>query len=188
MNMSRSLANEAVASTVEPARFREMMATLPAGVAIISAFGERRRPCGMTCSSVCGVSLRPPTLLVCLRKGSPTLAATLHGSAFTVNLLHERASPLAQLFASGAPDRFDRVRWTDDAYAGGPHLPEGAHTVADCRVGRSVLVGDHVVVFGEVMRVSVLDNPNPLLYGLRDHWSLVPAPAPVEPGARHAGC
>jgi flavin reductase (DIM6/NTAB) family NADH-FMN oxidoreductase RutF len=40
----------------------------------------------MTCSSVSCVSLEPPTLLVCLRQGSPTLKATLGAETFAVNL------------------------------------------------------------------------------------------------------
>jgi hypothetical protein len=40
-------------------------------------------------------------------------------AAFTVNLLHDRARPAADLFASGKHDRFDQIAWRHDDAAGG---------------------------------------------------------------------
>lgn len=153
------------------ADFRTLMARFPTGVAVVAAFDSQGRPRGMTCTSVCSVSVEPPILLVCIRHGSPTLEAILQRTGFTVNLLHVGAESTARLFASGKPDRFDDVRW----YAGpdpcGPHFPEDAHAVADCHVLRTESVGDHIVVFGTVLRISqqraVQQANRPLLYGFR---------------------
>lgn len=163
-----------VKAPVDPMQFRSLMTTYPAGVAVVTTSAVNGEPWGMTCSSVCSVSLRPPTLLVCLRAESPTLAALLELSAFAVNLLHDQAEPAAQLFASGAPDRFEQVKWVRDQEFGVPHLIEDAHTVADCRVSETLAVGDHTVVFGEVFRVETqtIQPSSPLLYGLRRYWSL----------------
>ncbi|HZF89875.1 flavin reductase family protein [Streptomyces sp.] len=163
---------------VDPAEFRSLMTTHPAGVAIVTTTAPDGRPWGMTCSSVCSVTLQPPTLLVCLRAQSPTLAALLEVSAFAVNLLHDRAQPAADLFASGSADRFERVAWDRGPDLGLPHLVEDAHTVADCRVSETLPVGDHVVVFGEVLNVrKQLDRQwSPLLYGMRQYGSLRPSP------------
>src|SRR4051794_37918083 len=110
------------------ADFRALMSAFPSGVTIVTAQGSDAQPCGMTCSSMCSVAVSPPTLLICLRDTSPTLDAVLGGAAFTVNLLHDKARLAAELFASGAPDRFDRIPWHRDGAAGGPHLTEHAHT------------------------------------------------------------
>ena len=158
-------------STATGPRFRSMMSRFPSGVAIVAANGRGGEPWGMTCSSVCSVSLEPPTLLVCLRMGSPTLRAVLDSGCFSVNLLHERAQAAAELFASGNPNRFDLVRWERPATASGPHLVADAHTIADCRLDGSRQVGDHVVVFGEVSEISELPGHRPLLYGLREYHS-----------------
>lgn len=162
------------AQAVDPAVFRSLMATFPAGVAVVTAAEPDGRPWGMTCSSLCSVAVAPPTLLICLRTGSPTLAAALRLSAFAVNLLNDRARAVAELFASGDPDRFDRVRWTREPSYGSPHLIADTHTIADCRVSTTMHAGDHVVVFGEVFRVSLPQGspPSPLLYGMRKYWSL----------------
>ncbi|MFE6056574.1 flavin reductase family protein [Kitasatospora sp. NPDC056446] len=164
-------------TVVAPAEFRSLMSTFPTGVAIVTTSDLDGQPWGMTCSSVSSVAVDPPTLLVCLREGSPTLAAMLRRSTFAVNLLHARAGATADLFASGTPHRFDLVRWSADPEAAGPHLTDDAHAIADCRVSRTVSVGDHTVVFGEVFRVAHPAAPDrsPLLYGMRKYasWSVL---------------
>lgn len=149
------------------------MSLFPTGVAVLGAVDGDGRPWGMTCSSLCSVCLDPPTLLVCVRSGSPTLDAVEKSGAFSVNLLHEDARDVAELFASGDPERFGKVAWgLPDALAGGPHLHDHALAVGDCRVGEVRRVGDHTVVFGRVVRVGVGARGErawraPLLYGLR---------------------
>ncbi|MFI7549153.1 flavin reductase family protein [Micromonospora sediminimaris] len=169
---------------VDPAQFRSLMATHPAGVAVVTTTATDGAPWGMTCSSVCSVALQPPTLLVCLRAASPTLAALLDVSAFAVNLLRDHAEPVAQLFASGAPDRFEKVSWIPDPESGMPHLIDDAHTAADCRVSNALPVGDHVVVLGTVLRVRThaVAPVSPLLYGMRRYWSLAVTPDPERGG------
>lgn len=151
----------------DPVDMRPLMASFPTGVAIVAAVAPDGVPWGMTMTSLCSVTLDPPTLLICLRTGSPTLDAVLDSGAFSVNLLHDRARRTAELFASGAADRFDRVPWTVADGAGGPHLVDAAHTVADCRVVDRSVVGTHTVIFGNVTRLSALRSQEPLLYGLR---------------------
>lgn len=148
--------------------FRAMMRGFPTGVSVVTALDGAGRPWGMTCSSVCSVTLEPPTLLVCLRDGSPTLDAVLDRRTFSVNLLHGGARAVAELFASGDQDRFDRVRWHTPP-DGGPHLAHAAHTIADCTVGRINQVGTHVVVFGEVTATTTGPDREPLLYGFRQY-------------------
>ena len=147
--------------------FRSVMAGFPTGVAVVATVDPAGQPRGMTCSSVCSVTLTPPTLLVCLHSASATLAAITGSGTFAVNLLCEQAKRTAELFASGAPDRFDRVRWERQPDWGGPHLVDDAHAVAHCRLTRTLNIGDHVVAFGEVFRLWQRAGQNPLLYGQR---------------------
>jgi flavin reductase (DIM6/NTAB) family NADH-FMN oxidoreductase RutF len=146
---------------------RPFMTTFPTGVGVITAMGTDGQPWGMTCTSICSVTLKPPTLLVSLRQGSPTLDTVLNSGAFALNLLHESARPTAEIFASGARDRFTRVAWHMPITCKGPHLIEAAHAIADCQVVHSETVGDHMVVFGEVHQITLQSEVRPLLYGLR---------------------
>ncbi|WP_030759118.1 flavin reductase family protein [Streptomyces sp. NRRL F-2664] len=176
------------------ADLRPFMAAFPTGVSVVTTLDADTVPHGLTCSSVASVALEPPTVLVCIRSASPTLAVVLAQGAFALNLLHERARGASDLFASGAPDRFERVEWRLPLGAGGPHLTADAHAVADCAVVRTVGFGDHTAVFAEVRRVTVREDPQPLLYGLRRYarWSQaasVPPPAalPVPSAALRPG-
>ncbi|GCE02309.1 flavin reductase family protein [Embleya hyalina] len=150
-------------------RLRAFMAGFPTGVGVLTTLDAGNHPWGMTCTSISCVTLSPPTLLVCLRQGSPTLEAVRAGGTFALNLLSGHARSTAELFASGAPDRFARTPWCLPAGAGGPHLDEAAHGVADCKVVRDDVVGDHAVIFGEVLGTAHRSLPDPLLYGLRGY-------------------
>jgi flavin reductase (DIM6/NTAB) family NADH-FMN oxidoreductase RutF len=147
--------------------FRAMMRGFPTGVAIVTAIDQTGRPWGMTCSSVCSVTLTPPTLLVCLRSDSPTLTAIVSQGQFALNLLHDGGQATAELFASGQADRYDHVRWRLRHGDAGPHLDDDARAIADCRIRVPVPIGDHMVVFGETYRVTHGPERQPLLYGLR---------------------
>lgn len=162
------------------AGFRGVMATLPACVAVVTAVAPDGRPWGMTCTSISSVTLKPPTLLACLRAASPTLAAILAARTFTVNLLHHRARPAAELFASAAPDRFERVRWRPGLGAGGPHLLDDARVLIDCRLAGSIPAGDHVITLGEARAIHWLTTDPPLMYGYR-HYASWPSEQPLGP-------
>ena len=160
--------------------FRALMAGFPSGVAIITTTEVDGQPRGMTCSSVCSVAVEPPTLLVCIWRESPTLAALLRRRSFAVNLLHASAQHVAERFAANVSDRFERISWHADDQSGGPHLVEHSHVIGDCLVSGTRLVGDHVVVFGTVLRVTHPPaHRSPLLYGLRRYASW-PANSPNE--------
>jgi flavin reductase (DIM6/NTAB) family NADH-FMN oxidoreductase RutF len=146
---------------------RLLWAGFPTGVSIVTAIDGDDRPWGMTCTSLCSVSLDPPILLVCLRCGSPTLNAVRERDRFAINLLHDQAQPTAELFASGVPDRFDHINWRTGGHTAGPHLVNSAHTIADCVVIDAKDVGDHCVLMGRVDSVTRLNTHQPLLYGLR---------------------
>ncbi|GAA0677370.1 hypothetical protein GCM10009548_54370 [Streptomyces malaysiensis subsp. malaysiensis] len=155
-------------ATATSGEFRSFMTCFPSGVAVLTTALPDGTPLGMTCTSLCSVSLSPPVLLVCIRSASPTLKAILERGAFAANLLHEDARATSEVFSSGAPDRFDRVDWAPGSDGGVPHLVDEAHAIADCAVRQYDALGDHTVVFAEVTGVRIAStSPRPLLYGLR---------------------
>ena len=156
-----------ITNATPPVDIRPLMTTFPTGVGVITAMGTDGHPWGMTCTSICSVTLQPPTLLVCLRQNSPTLGAVLASGTFALNLLHDDALFIAELFASGDPERFARVEWHIPITGKGPHFINAAHTIADCQVVQTQVVGSHRVVFGEVQQITHQSEALPLLYGLR---------------------
>jgi flavin reductase (DIM6/NTAB) family NADH-FMN oxidoreductase RutF len=175
--MQKPMSGQASRTTDEP-DIRPLMASFPSGVSIITALDAEDNPQGMTCSSLASVALSPPTIVACLRTDSRTHRAVRDTGRFAINLLHERGRATSDLFGSGAPDRFARAEWRLPLGAGGPHLIDAAHAIADCAVTGTLEVGDHTAVLGEVLDVTFLDlSPEPLLYGLRRYatWSAVTA-------------
>ncbi|MEU8772388.1 flavin reductase family protein [Streptomyces sp. NPDC048606] len=165
---------------------RPLMAAFPSGVSVITTIGADSEPRGMTCSSLASVALSPPTIVLCLRTESPTARTVLETGHVAVNLLHENARLVADLFASGAADRFQRTEWRLPLGAGGPHLTEAAHAIADGEVTHAVEFGTHTAVFVRVTRVSQHDDVDPLLYGKRRYarWTDatgVPGPPAAAP-------
>ncbi|HKT00663.1 MAG TPA: flavin reductase family protein [Rugosimonospora sp.] len=145
---------------------RTLMSMFPSGVSVVTTTGADGTPYGMTCSSLCSVTLEPPTLLVCLNTRGRTLPAIRARRYFGVNLLHSRARPAAELFARTGLDRFAAVHWEPSPHAGLPWLSADAFALAECRVAAVRVVGSHAVVYGQVVAVDLADD-TPLLYGLR---------------------
>jgi flavin reductase (DIM6/NTAB) family NADH-FMN oxidoreductase RutF len=146
--------------------YKNLMSGFPTGVAVVTGIGEDARPRGATCSSLCSVTLTPPTLLVCLKAYSWTLDVIRTRGYFAVNLLHARARHTAEIFSSPVDDRFANVPWRPMGPAGLPWLVRDAFAVAECQVADLSGVGDHTVVVGQVGGVR-LSPDVPLLYGMR---------------------
>jgi flavin reductase (DIM6/NTAB) family NADH-FMN oxidoreductase RutF len=156
-------------TAVTAADYRAFMAAFPSGVVIVTTVAASGDPLGLTCSSLCGVSLEPPLLLVCIANRSGTLAALRSSGLFAVNMLHQDGRDAARAFSTGTPGRFDSVLWVPTSRARLPSLPRDAHAVAECRVQTTVVAGDHTIVVGEVLSVERLAAAAPLMYGLRQY-------------------
>jgi flavin reductase (DIM6/NTAB) family NADH-FMN oxidoreductase RutF len=147
-------------------------------VAVITAVGASGRLHGLTCTSLTSVTLTPPMLLVCLELTSGTLAAVRHAGCFAVNLLHAGGRRAAEVFSTPTRDRFSQVVWRTTPSTKQPWLCEDAFAMAECVVADAPVVGDHAVVFGEVVHVEQTSDA-PLLYGLRRFSSWPPESSPT---------
>lgn len=129
-------------------RFREAMGTFPAPVSVVTALDEAGQPRGLTCSAVASVSMEPPTLLVCVNRRNGSLQAILRSGGFVVNLLRQGRDAVAQLFASGADDKFTPVTWRASPRTGLPWLADDALVYVDCRLVGQLDAGTHAVLIG----------------------------------------
>jgi len=154
-----------VTATGSAQTYRNFMRGFPTGVAVVTALDGRRQPVGFTCSSLSGLSLEPPMLLVCISNVSTTLAQIRVGGIFAVNLLSQRGRSAADQFSAPGHDRFAGTAWRPTATLALPWLVEAAHAVSECRVVRMVEAGDHTIVVGSVEAVTTVDDdPTPLLH------------------------
>jgi flavin reductase (DIM6/NTAB) family NADH-FMN oxidoreductase RutF len=136
------------------AAFRLAMRELASGVALITAGrGEQRSGC--TATSLCSLSLDPPSLVVCIARTSSTLAALCSSRSFGVNILSVAHENLADRFAGrsgvhGAA-RFAGAEWT--TLATGAPLLRAALACIDCAVEEILERHTHAILIGRVVAV-----------------------------------
>ena len=140
--------------------FRKAMGNFATGVAVVTA-AEGDNWFGMTVNSLTSVSLAPPLLLMCPKKGSSTGEAVARTGRFAVNILAEDQQDLCMRFVGENAARFgglDQVQMRD-----GLPLIKGSIVHLICRVYDVHPGGDHDIIVGEVLAGSVEDG-EPLLF------------------------
>ena len=128
--------------------FRLAMREFASGVAIVAAGrGEGRNGC--TATSLCSLSVDPPTLIVCLARASATLKTVLAEGA-----LADRFAGRRGLRGVG---RFDGYEWT--SLTTGSPLLRNAVAVIDCEVEEVIERHTHAVVIGRVLAAHAPGGP-----------------------------
>jgi len=135
------------AMSIEAETFRQIAASFPTGVVIVTAAGPR----GLTTNAVTAVSLDPPLLLVCIDRTSRTLPAITDARGFVVNYLAAGRAELAQRFATKAEDKFEGVSWKSSRAANGaPILRDDVVAWAECTLESEHGAGDHIIIVGRI--------------------------------------
>lgn len=164
---------QATGNLIEPQRFREVMASFPSGVVVLTAFGDDGRPRGLTVSAFCAVSLEPPLALACIDKSSNTLPAVQKTGGFTANILAAGRERLARQMATKATDKFDSLRWRKPSSPiGGPILEDDAAAYAVCTLRDTIEGGDHWVLIGLVTEGQHREGIAPLVFSRRGYFDL----------------
>ncbi|KVL40501.1 MULTISPECIES: flavin reductase [unclassified Burkholderia] len=145
--------------------FREAMSRLPAGVNVITTDGTHGR-WGITASAVCSVTDTPPTMLVCINRGSRAHDIMRGNGRVAINLLPSACQEVATTFAGMTPApgdaRFDDTRWRDGK-TGVPVLAD-ANVSLEGRIVDSKSVGSHSVMFVEVDHIALHAAADGLIY------------------------
>ena len=148
--------------------FRRALGQFATGVTVVTGATARGGPVGVTVNAFASLSLKPPLVLVCLRRAMRGLSAFVEGDHFAVNMLSERQQRLSRRFASGRFDRrFKGVAWTRGAN-GCPILGD-CLAVLECSRVAIHDGGDHVIVVGRVQKLHYARRGHPLLY-FRGHY------------------
>jgi flavin reductase (DIM6/NTAB) family NADH-FMN oxidoreductase RutF len=152
--------------------FREAMAHLAAGVAVVTARRPDGAPCGIAATSLVSYSAHPPSLLVSVWHGSRCHDALAAADRFGVHLLRADELELAHRFADrSAPDKFAGLDWSWDG-----DVPElgGALAYLRCRRAENFVRYDHTLLIGDLER-GRLETGAPLVYSRRRmDWLMQP--------------
>ena len=140
---------------------RDALGCFPTGVTVVTTTTPAG-PLGITASSFASVSLAPPLVLWSPARRSNRFAAFEAATHFAVHILAAEQQEIAEHFARTGRD-FDRIEYE----AGLGDVPILADFAArlECRHAAQYDGGDHLIVVGEVLRLSRSPRP-PLLY----HW------------------
>jgi flavin reductase (DIM6/NTAB) family NADH-FMN oxidoreductase RutF len=158
---------------VEPGqeRFKEAMAAVPSGVAVVAS-GVAGRYRALAASSFTSASLDPPLVLVCLDSQTQTREAVAETAAFNLSVLERGQEFLAERFSGRAP-------LVDSSWREVPHrlgsngLPivEGCVAWFECRLRQLHTAGDHDIALGEVIDAG-RGAGEPLILWDRAFWRL----------------
>ncbi len=147
--------------------FKDTMASLASGVAVVTGLDPDGTPRGLTVTSIASYSGDPPSVLVSIDRTSGSYRALTEGSHFAVNLLGADQSDLADLFASKVADKFDRCAHT--GWGDGTPVLDGALATLVCRRSFIAEHGDHAIVIGNAVEGAV-NGDAPLVYWRRGYY------------------
>ena len=154
------------ATPLDRLQYRRVVGRFATGVTVVTTQvgGEQH---AMTCNSFTSVSLEPVLVLFCAEKVARFHDVVLATGEWAVSVLAQGQEAVSRHFAV-------RGRPLDDQFAGVDHTlgPVTGAAVLDCSVAAlecrtvsTVDAGDHTVVVGEVLGLSVPDpEGEPLLY------------------------
>jgi flavin reductase (DIM6/NTAB) family NADH-FMN oxidoreductase RutF len=153
-------------------RFLRGMRGLAGGVCVIATeYGGERY--GLTVTSVCSLSVAPPSLVLCVNRDADAYEPIVKARVLSVNVLSAAQRQIARVFggleSTKGRLRFERTAWLCSA-AGLPVL-EGCLASLDCDVAHICEYTTHSVLICTVRSVSV-DEGAPLVYWKRDFHTL----------------
>ena len=147
LEQSTHFGSEAVNSGL----LRRALGHFATGVTLVTAQSDIG-PLGFTANSFSSVSLTPPLLQWSLARASRRHDTFAKAQHFAVHILAEDQKDLALEFARRG-DAFDVTGWSADA--NGVPVLDQALARFDCQHHAAYPAGDHTLILGEVLGVSV---------------------------------
>ena len=150
------MTQETKSKTVDASDLGRPFGQFASGVTVVTARGTDGSPYGATATAFAEVSQDPPLVQVTLTRSSKA-ARYLKGADFTINILSANQLELAKHFAGDTIDR--EPDWAlEDGFA----VLLGNVATLRCRQWNAYDGGDHIIVVGEVLSLTV-DGSDPLL-------------------------
>ncbi|WP_354698847.1 Flavin-dependent monooxygenase, reductase subunit HsaB [Paraconexibacter sp. AEG42_29] len=142
------------------AMFGDLMAELPAGVAVVTV-GDGGTPKGLVVTSLTAYTANPPSILVSVAHTSRSYDSLLAASHFGVHVLQVGQDEVAGKFASKDEDKFAGIDWEWD---GDVPKVNGSLAYLKCETSKAFHHLDHTVLIGEIGDVDRDEAAEPMLY------------------------
>lgn len=152
--------------------FKDVMARIPAAVAVITSVSERGFH-GVTVSSFGPLSLDPPLVYACILKEIQAHDLLRKCDGFVVNVLAREHTFFAEQFSGQTP-------LADPSFARVPHqvgtlgIPRinGCISWIECRHWQQYEGGDHTIFTGQIEAIIPGEADDPLVYYDREFVEL----------------
>ena len=157
---------------IDEAELRFALSHYSTGITVVTCRDGQELARAITVNAFTGVSLDPPLILYCLGKSAFNFAAFAEARAFAVNILSADQKALSNRFAREVEDDFADLPVSELA-TGSPLLADclGAF---DCETEALHEAGDHLIVVGRVVALSVPREAPPLLYFRSGYRGITP--------------
>ena len=160
-----------LADITEDADLRRLFGLFPTGVTALGAM-EDGRPVGMTASAFVAVSLNPPLVSVCIKRGSWTWRRLRGCRRIGISFLGDSHAVAARQLAQTGDNRFLGLDY--QVGAEGALFRAGAPAWLDCSVEKEVEAGDHDIVLFRLHRAAAADGISPLIFHSSTFHTLSP--------------
>ncbi|HEY8527774.1 MAG TPA: flavin reductase family protein [Acidimicrobiales bacterium] len=149
-------------STVDGARFRQVLGHFPTGVTVITANTEAG-PVGLAVGSFFSVSLDPPLVAFCAGKTSSSFPKIREAGHYCVNVLADDQEEVCRVFATKSDDKFATIGWRPAPVTGAPVIDDVLAWI-DCEIHDVHEAGDHYIVLGRTLEMDVGHEGSPLVF------------------------
>lgn len=162
----------------DPKAYRSALGGFGTGVALVAARDAEGRAHGMIINSLTSVSLNPPIMLWCLANASNAFNVFTQAPAFSLNILRSDDHEVAQRFSKRG-DRIIPPEQVCTMDTGAPVLLEAIASL-DCRMRLRQPMGDHEVIYGDVVNYRAQHGADALGF-FRGRFVKLTSGAPDEP-------
>ncbi len=154
-------------SLIEPSTaqvlLREAFRRYASGVMLLTYSDADGHAYGMTATSVCSVSIDPPTILACVNRRARTHDEIVRLKRFAISLLSREQRNISEFCAQpGATKRLPDGWIVKDADK--VATVRGSLGSVQCRLSKTYAAGSHSIFLGSVVDVELGPAGNPLLY------------------------
>lgn len=153
----------------EETDLRRLFGRFPTGVTALCAM-DQDEPVGMTASAFVAVSLSPPLVSVCIKRGSGAWRRLRTRERVGISFLGHSHGATARQLAQKTGDRFLGLEY--EANADGAVFLTDATTWLECSVVKEIPAGDHDIVLFRLHRTAVADGVMPLVFHSSDFHTL----------------
>jgi flavin reductase (DIM6/NTAB) family NADH-FMN oxidoreductase RutF len=130
--------------------YRRALGGFGTGVALVATRDAQGRAHGMIINSLTSVSLNPPVMLWCLANASSVFDVYAQSPAFSLNILRSDDHEVALHYSRRGADRIIPDDQVCTMETGAPVLTSAVASL-DCRQRLRQAMGDHEVIYGDVV-------------------------------------